>query len=780
MKYVVTIPEIVLLVATIVTLALLTSIYPIIPWKPVFASPDTLTLRPNAAGTYQAWGTFGAPPSNWQGTSDQNDATGVQSPAGDTTAKETENLQDASQTGTINSVTAYVRAKAYGADTKQAYYAESTTQSTTTLTTYQDKVTLTFTPDDSSTYMILATWLLQESSTSYQAKAKLTRTTGTAKDFGEQIYQPKDTSDYISGACLGIDTFGTSPGSQTYKTQFCSNNALGTARIKEARIIAIKLVSVDQYAESESRSTTTLTSYQDKTTLTFTPGSQGDFIIIATAILDGSSTSYDFKCQLLVGATTYSITNIEPAYAANRYSWGVFVRVNLLASSQTIKIQYCSENTGATAGIANARIVVLRADQFLNNYYAESNARSTTTLTSYQDKTTLTQTPQAQDHLVIGCAGADGSSTSYSTYGQLIEGATVYGEMLIETKDGTNRGYPYFMMYKKALSATSTTWKIQYRSENTGATAGIQDARIIVIQLAEDEKATPIWKSGATEVEAGEVTISRTSFTDYSDTRTTDPDGGSWDWSDINSLEVGVRATILGPSEYIQVSEFWIVVDYTLGFNLNLRVRDWDLSDNIQGAYVYKDSDVQISDVNGWANWTLVSGTVQIKVRYFGFWVNGTFSVTMDSDKTIDVRCKLYDVTVLVQEGVQNAYLAGANVTVYNSTSVQGNKITSGVTGNNGQVQLLNLPNNTLTFTQYGGASYSLVIGNTTRLVSSENQTITLTADQNNINTNNSYSIIAFVGMAIPFKSSFVTKRLKKKMQKRSETNEDSSEEVLF
>jgi hypothetical protein len=80
---------------------------------------------------------------------------------------------------------------------------------------------------------------------------------------------------------------------------------------------------------------------------------------------------------------------------------------------------------------------------------------------------------------------------------------------------------------------------------------------------------------------------------------------------------------------------------------------------------------------------------------------------------------------------------------------VQGNKITSGVTGNNGQVQLLNLPNNTLTFTQYGGASYSLVIGNTTRLVSSENQTITLTADQNNVNTNNSYSIIAFMNFSV-------------------------------
>jgi hypothetical protein len=220
----------------------------------------------------------------------------------------------------------------------------------------------------------------------------------------------------------------------------------------------------------------------------------------------------------------------------------------------------------------------------------------------------------------------------------------------------------------------------------------------------------------------------------------------------------------------------------TLAYKLNLRVMDWDLTDAIANAYVTMNNEtdhVQVSDSNGWANYTGLSGIVTVKVQYFGFWVNGTFSVTMDSDKTIDVRCKLYDVTVLVQEGVQNAYLAGANVTVYNSTIVQGNKITSGVTGNNGQVQLLNLPNNTLTFTQYGGASYSLVIGNTTQLVSSENQTITLTADQNNVNTNNNYSIIAFAGMTIPFKSSFVTKRLKKKMQKRSETNEGSPEEVL-
>jgi len=188
------------------------------------------------------------------------------------------------------------------------------------------------------------------------------------------------------------------------------------------------------------------------------------------------------------------------------------------------------------------------------------------------------------------------------------------------------------------------------------------------------------------------------------------------------------------------------------GYALNLRVRDWDLTDNIQGAIVYKDSDTKTSDSNGWANWTLVSGTVQIKVKYYGFWVNGTFSVTMDSDKTINVKCKLYDVTVTVQEEQHNAYLVSANVTVFNASSTSGNKIRSGITGSKGQVTLANLPNNTLVFTQYGGSSYSIVIGNSTQTLSSEDQSITLTSNQNYVSTSSPYSIFALLGAVIPLK----------------------------
>jgi len=363
------------------------------------------------------------------------------------------------------------------------FYAESASESTTTSTSYQDKVTLTFTPEDGSTYLIIASWLMLNTSTSYQVKAKLTRTTGTAKDFNELIYQPKDTSDYIGGGAIGIDSFGTSPGPQTYKIQFCTNNSSGTAKIKEARIFAIKLNSLDAYTQAEARTTTTSTSWQDKTTLTFSPPVQDNYLVLAYATADGSSASYDFKVQLTIDGTPYSTVNIATVNAANRYPWALAKVVNLTDASHTIKIQYCSESTSGTAGIAHARIVALNLSGFQNCYYAESEARTTTTQTSYQDKLSLTQTPAAADHLIIGCAGLDAANTGYSSYVQMVRDTSSYGEMLIEPQDTTSQGFLYFSVKKETLSGASTTWKIQYKAESSSYAAGIKDARIAVLQL---------------------------------------------------------------------------------------------------------------------------------------------------------------------------------------------------------------------------------------------------------------------------------------------------------
>ena len=173
-----------------------------------------------------------------------------------------------------------------------------------------------------------------------------------------------------------------------------------------------------------------------------------------------------------------------------------------------------------------------------------------------------------------------------------------------------------------------------------------------------------------------------------------------------------------------------------VGYQLNLHVLDYDLTDSISGAYVYIQNDtgsyVQTSDANGWANWTGVSGTVYINASYYGFWVNGTFSTSVSSDTTLNIRCNLYDVYVQVLPANQQGILYTANVTVFNSTSLEANKICTALSNQTGYAYLPNLPNNTLTFTVYAKSDYSLVIANVTRTPTSDEQTLTaIVCDQN-------------------------------------------------
>jgi len=207
------------------------------------------------------------------------------------------------------------------------------------------------------------------------------------------------------------------------------------------------------------------------------------------------------------------------------------------------------------------------------------------------------------------------------------------------------------------------------------------------------------------------------------------------------------------------------------GYALNLRAMDWDLTDAITGAIVYKDSDTKTSNGGGWANWTGVSGTVAVKVKYYGFWVNGTFNVNVDSDKTINVKCKLYDVTITAKPNNNQGVVSGANVTAYNNTGTSNGKIKSGITVDiTGQVTLTNVPNATLHFIMYAKSDYSIIIANTTQLISSDDYSFNIVANQNYAVATLSFGYEAIIWMStlsflplLALISSMVRKKLKKR-----------------
>lgn len=369
---------------------------------------------------------------------------------------------------------------------RQNYYAESTGESTTTSATYQDKVTLNFTPDASSTYYyFFCTMFRQSTNTTTDSQVKFINTT-TAVTFANPNVEPKDTSNYENHFSLGKEDFGASPAAQTLKLQYASE-AGATVAVKESRIAAIKADAADQYGESLGTSTNATDVYVNKLTLTFTPATTGDYLIFATAEHKCNIAAAENKLRLTVDGVTYGESIRESKDATNWYTWSTMVKVSLSNASKDLKIDYLSVFTD-TASIRNARILAIRLDTIDNNYYAESRGKSTTTSTSYQDKATLTQTPLNLEHIVFGAGMVGGSDSTENSFMQLIEGATSKGELTAEPTDGdAQQSFSYIQFYQATLAAASTTWKMQYKSEIT-TTTGISDAAIAILQTA----ATPI------------------------------------------------------------------------------------------------------------------------------------------------------------------------------------------------------------------------------------------------------------------------------------------------
>jgi len=143
-------------------------------------------------------------------------------------------------------------------------------------------------------------------------------------------------------------------------------------------------------------------------------------------------------------------------------------------------------------------------------------------------------------------------------------------------------------------------------------------------------------------------------------------------------------------------------------YPLNLRIKDYNLNDNIEGAKVYVSSFIKLSDSNGWANFTDLFGTQYVNVSYFGYWVNGSFNVNMDDPKTIDVRCNLFDVVYHVRNELNSTDIVDSKVYIYNST---GSLIkSSDVTNSSGMVRVTNLPNASLPTKVY--SNYSALVYN--------------------------------------------------------------------
>ncbi len=236
------------------------------------------------------------------------------------------------------------------------------------------------------------------------------------------------------------------------------------------------------YNSSNAESSTTSIAYVDKVTLRFTPSLTGNYLIIASAELKGSSNAYGLQVQMTIDGTIYANPTWQPDDANTWESFFTSKVVNLNTNVHTIRVQFASEDAAQVVTIRNARIMVM----FLLNYEAnETETEQAVNSGTYVDVVSKSFTPSTPGvYLIVATAEVSAASTAYSISTMLEIDGVAKDTMVTEGEAVTD--YEVFAAHNvTALSAAPHTIKIRASRETTG-TMYIRRARITAVRLSDN------------------------------------------------------------------------------------------------------------------------------------------------------------------------------------------------------------------------------------------------------------------------------------------------------
>jgi len=597
-----------------------------------YTSSSTMILQPNAGGTYQQWTTFGSGSSHWDRTSDQSDITGVLI-AGSTTAQETENLQNTTQTGTINSVTAYMRARESGQTLEYDTVTFDAASSTTTnAISYRTGTGSTGTGSSSSGSAItinsgdfvIAQIAIVGTSTTV---TRLTLGTGNTMTL---LDGPRDYSTNVR-SYLYYYSASSNLGSVTPTlTLSGSVRHAWTLSVYTGCATSAPYFENVNYATGSGSSPVTAS-------VTVSSGTTGRLVVSGTAIADTSNGAYTIS--IAPAGSPVETERQEQRQAGSFFNRAVSSQLEDYASDTSRTNSAVGTASGRTLAWVEQGVAILPARSMswthtvgtgnnrlllvnIGTYSTTGTPATVSSITYGGAALTLVASnvyptnPQVRSYLYQLTNPTSGSNTisvSFSGYTLAVGGSASYFNVNQTTpiqSSGTNIGsgttqsvsltptgtyntlfYASMMSYQttsysvtegsgqtnrwsqigstykgRGSEKTVTGGTSQTMSWTTGSSVSwvATGAIIIPTKTANPvEQAVILWRTHDTNYLSSAFTISRTAFSNYSYTSPMNPNTGlPWTWAEVNASQIGAIASTLGASETIQVSEFWIVVNY--------------------------------------------------------------------------------------------------------------------------------------------------------------------------------------------------------------------------
>lgn len=354
------------------------------------------------------------------------------------------------------------------------YYitSNSTTESTQTTITPLNKTILNIPVSSTKSYAILVSSELSGSSGNANELTRLLLDSTTVSQMSEEAKDTVATNFYPTMASLWVGNLST--GNHTAITQYWTQTAGNTVRIRNSYITALELPTNSEYVSSTAN-TTYSTSLVSKLNKNFSVSTAGEYWIFGSAVSDTDGTA---TLDLRVDNTAYANASWSVKDTRDYTGfWGQKI-INLSSGNHNISIFARSTTTGADW----IRDQYLMAMPLSNSYYwfNETRTETSTASASFVNSTNLTfNVTESGDYIIVATGISGASANNVQSEVALFVDNVQYCDYVREPVATASR-YPFMCQVSLNLTTGLHRANIRYRGVS-GGTAYIRQTSLLVL-----------------------------------------------------------------------------------------------------------------------------------------------------------------------------------------------------------------------------------------------------------------------------------------------------------
>lgn len=413
------------------------------------------------------------------------------------------------------------------------WFAKDDTENSFTDVTYAEQLTLEFVAPALGDYLIFVGCQanINQTGSSVGVRAQIDDTTTIMEGLKEDIGSSKDAYYHSFSTVYLAENLALG----SHYIDLDAYVEAGTGYINYMKIVVVRvddwLTGTNDYAYTNTEAVTDLTSsWATYETLTFTPGTAGDYLVLGYAELYPGTTSntaevrlnYDSASEYLpVFSDDYMGFESEDEADYHCFAWGGIV--NIPASSKTILLE--GKSTSASASdIRKRRIIAIRIAAMDDEAITDEDASETSSSSEWADRSTITFTPPSTADYLILAGSMNGRNSEQLTQQRLNHtvgtdtGVVFQDFSCLKDYTGPSDFFSMLGMEIKELTATSQTFKTQYGNYlGTFGTTYNKGSWIVAIRKPTPPEATPwLFEKLDTEISFTNVTYSEKLRLDFS------------------------------------------------------------------------------------------------------------------------------------------------------------------------------------------------------------------------------------------------------------------------